>query len=466
MHVDPELLVRLAGALLQQQQEHRELTRHRFDWRAIARPAQLAPGTPGSFSARRDWDVWFLMAGRGFGKTRSGAEWVREQVAEGRRRRLAFIAPTLRDARRIMVEGPSGILSVSTPAERPEWFESKGELHWPNGAVGYIYTSEEPERLRGPEHDGVWCEELGAWRNAQATWDQMEFGLRIAGPQGDAPQAIVTSTPRPTPLVRKIVADRGTVVSHGTTYENQANLSRRFLGRVLKYEGTRLGEQELKGKLLGDTPGAMFKREAIEKSRVVQAPTDMEVLVLAIDPQIADADARRKAEADQTYLAETGLILAGRARCLCKNTDARHGFVIADLSGYYQPEEWATLALGTYESQKVDRIVAEVNNGGALVEANLRAQAGGRRFSYKAVTASRGKAIRAEPIATLYEKLEIHHVGEHPALEDQLTTWNPLLTAKSPDRLDANVWALTELMLEPAAPLYSSLPHVSSPRRI
>lgn len=468
---DPDVirgLMRLGAGMLAELYEHRERQAHNFRWREIARPDQIAPGEHGSANARRNWEVWFLMAGRGFGKTRTGAEWVREQVMQGRRRYMSLIAPTLDDARKFMIEGPSGILSVSPKSEGVVWRPNKRELAWPNGAIANVYTTEEPERLRGPEHDGVWGDEIGAWRNSEAVWNNMQFGLRRTGPKGDHPQVVVTSSPRPTALIRRIVAMHSTVITHGTTYDNQANLDPQFLGRVKRdYEGTRLGEQELLGKLLGDTPGAMFRQAHIDEARVVAVPFDLTTVVVAIDPSVADDAERQAAEREQRYLAECGIVVAGTGRCICQGVEDNHSFVLADLSGFYQPEEWAGLAVEAYDTHSADRIIAEVNNGGALVGATVRAYgARGRTIRYKAVTASRGKAIRAEPVATLYEKRWVHHVGVFPQLEDQMTTWNPLLSKRSPDRLDANVWAQTDLMLGPKPPRLSSLPTVHVPRRI
>jgi phage terminase large subunit-like protein len=464
------LFLRVAAAQLLEAKAKAERKAQTYDWRRIARPQQILAGEPGSYSTRRDWDVFLWMAGRGFGKTRSGAEAVRGQVDAGRRRRIALVAPTLDDARKIMIEGDSGLLSVYPKDSRaPVYKEHKREIHWPNGAIGFVYTTEEPERFRGPQHDFAWCEELGAWRNAETSWDNLQFGMRITGPRGDHPQTIIGTTPRPTPLMRKIVANPGTEVAHGTTYENQANLNPRFLAKILReYEGTRLGEQELFGKLLGDTPGAMFKLSLIEAARVVQPPEDLRVVVVAIDPAVADAEGRKRAEQTQTFLAETGIVVFGAGSCRCKGTEELHGFVLEDRSGYFQPDEWAKLAVDAYEQHAADRIVAEVNNGGALVEATLKAYGGSHaRFNYKAVTASRGKAIRAEPVATLYEKGEVHHVGTLSKLEDQMTTWNPLLSKKSPDRLDAVVWAATEAMLGPSAPRVArAIPMRSFARRI
>jgi phage terminase large subunit-like protein len=368
-----------------------------------------------------------------------------------------------------MIEGESGILNVTPPDERPLWLAQKRELHWPNGTIGFLYTSEEPERLRGPEHDYAWCEEVGAWRNATPTWSNLRLGMRLAGTKGDRPQTIVTSTPRPTDLIRTLVANPLCETTRATTYENKENLAAEFVAAVLsEYEGTRLGKQELLGELLSDTPGAMWKLAMIERYRVVRAPENMLRVVVAIDPAVADIETRREAEREAesgsgaSYLAETGIVVVGRARCLCRNREEQHGFVLDDLSGHYAPEEWASKAVAAYHERKADRVIAEVNNGGALVQATIFAL-GDRTISYK-VHAAKGKDTRAEPIAALYERGMIHHVGVHSSLEDQMTTWNPLLSRRSPDRMDAAVWGLTETMLGPRPP--SSAPSLGIPRRM
>lgn len=461
-----EAFYRQAGEALTIRRAAAAASVDRYDWLKNARPEQRPPGEPGAKDPRKDWRYWMLMTGRGFGKTRTGSETVREQVRQGRRRRIAMIAPTLDDGRKLMIEGISGLLAITPPDERPRWIAHKRELHWPNGAIGYLYTTEEPERLRGPEHDFVWCEEMGAWRNPETTWSNMRFGLRLRGPRGDRPQVVITTTPRPTPLIRKLVANPRTIVQSGTTYENQQNLAEDFLDAVLgEYEGTRLGQQELEGKLLTDTPGALWKFSQIEALRVVRLPEKVLRTVIAVDPAVADAEERRAAAAEDRTTAETGIIVVARGRCLCKSQEDQHAFVYRDLSGFHAPHEWARIVADAYHLEKADRVIAEVNNGGALVESNLRTL-GDPTISYKAVHASKGKATRAEPISALYEQGKVHHVGAALGkLEDQLTTWNPLMSARSPDRLDALVWALTELMLGAQAPAYVRPPiHIA--RRI
>jgi len=373
-----------------------------YDWSFWARPTQLPP--PG------DWRVWLLLAGRGFGKTRTGAELIRARVAALTARRLALVAPTAADARNVMVEGESGLLAVSPPWDRPRYEPSKRRLTWPNG-----------------------CDELGSWRYPEA-WDMLMFGLRLV----DDPRVVVTTTPRPTKLIRALIADPTAVVTRGSTYENRANLAPAFLDQIIrKYEGTRLGRQELEAELLDDVPGALWTRGIIEAARAQAAPPLARVVV-AIDPA-----ATSTAEAD-----ETGIIVAGK-------DEQGQGWVLADMSGRYPPTEWAKTAIAAYRAHRADRVVAEVNHGGEMVEATLRAIDSNVPFS--AVRASRGKVTRAEPVAALYEQGRVHHVGSFPRLEDQMCDFVPTgyddvglrAAGHSPDRVDALVWSLTNLLLEP-----------------
>lgn len=392
------------------------------DWRVWARPEQLAPDG--------NWRVWLLLAGRGFGKTRSGAEWVRAQVESGAAERIALVAPTARDARLVMVEGESGLLAIAPPDARPVFESSKRQLVWPNGAVATLFSADEPDRLRGPQFDAAWCDELAAWRYP-AAWDMLMMALRL----GTSPRAVVTTTPKPVKLIRMLLAAPDCIVTRGTTRDNAANLAPGFLTAILtQYEGTRLGRQELDAELLDDMPGALWSRDAIERARVDAAPV-LRRVVVAIDPAVSAGE-----DAD-----ETGILVAALGQ------DGQ-GYVLDDLSGRYSPHDWAARAIDAYRAHRADRIVAEVNNGGAMVEATLRVLDAG--ISYKGVHASRGKLARAEPVAALYEQGRIHHVGAFPALEDQLCafTGGPMSHMASPDRVDALVWALSELMLHAAEP--------------
>lgn len=394
------------------------------DWGFWARSAQQVP--------EGSWRIWLLLAGRGFGKTRTGAELIRARAVARVARRLALVAPTAGDARDILVEGESGILAISPPWERPRYEPSKRRLTWPNGAIATLFSADEPERLRGPQHDTAWCDELASWRYPE-TWDMLMFGLRL----GSDPRVVVTTTPRPTKLIRELIADPAVVVTRGTTHENRANLAPVFLGQIVrKYQGTRLGRQELEAELLEEVPGALWNRGMIEAARAYAVPA-MTRVVVAVDPAVSSGGG-----AD-----ETGIIVAGK--------DAfGNGWVLADASGRYQPTEWAKTAISAYRAHSADRIVAEVNNGGDMVEATVRMI--DPNASFAAVRASRGKATRAEPVAALYEQGRVHHLGTFPQLEDQMCAFTRdaqgrLDTAAlgySPDRVDALVWAITDLLVE------------------
>lgn len=418
-----------------------EIAELEYLWPAHARPKQLAPA--GS------WRTWLVMAGRGFGKTRIGAEWIREQAEANPRGRFALVARTVPDARDVMVEGESGILAVSPPSFRPKYEPSKRRLTWPNGAVATTFSAEEPDLLRGPQHHAAWADELAAWRYDDA-WDQLQFGLRL----GSDPRVVVTTTPRPTPLVRSILKDPTTVVTRGSTYENRANLAPAFLEKIVrKFEGTRLGRQELNAELLDDVPGALWKRADIDRRRVRHAP-ELRRVVVAIDPAVT-------AEVDSD---ETGIVVAGVGTCSCdRGIPALHGFVLSDRSGRSHPAEWARAAVDAYRTHKADRIVAEVNQGGDLVETTIRTI--DKSVAYRAVHAAKGKRLRAEPVAALYEQGKVHHVGSFAALEDQMTTWDPLVDDKSPDRVDALVYALTDLLIEGSAPSFAGMPSSFASRR-
>ena len=389
------------------------------DWRFWARPEQLPP--PGK------WRVWLVMAGRGFGKTRTGAEWVREQVRHGHSL-VNLIGATADDARDIMVEGESGILAICPPEERPEYVVSKRQLKWPNGAKSLIFTADEPERLRGKQHSKLWCDELASWRYQREAWDQAMFGLRL----GINPQVVVTTTPKPTKVIKDLLemskVEGGTyrvVVTGGSTYDNRANLAPAFVQEIVqRYEGTRLGQQELYARLLEDVPGALWNRDLLEQTRVAKMPALKRVGV-AIDPAVTATE-----DSD-----ETGIIVGGVG-------EDGHGYIIQDDSGRYSPEMWAARAIRAYHLYEANAIIAEVNNGGDLVRSVILNS--DPRVSYRPVRATRGKYTRAEPVAQLYEQGKIHHVGVLVQLEDQLCSWVP--GEKSPDRLDALVWLITEIM--------------------
>lgn len=397
------------------------------DWRFFARPEQLAP--------KGDWRTWLFLAGRGAGKTRAGAEWVREQVKQGVRR-IALIAPTSADARDVMVEGTSGILSVSWQHDRdargnvigiPVYEPSKRRVTWGNGAIATLFSAEEPERLRGPQHSCIWADELAAWRDVQGAWDMAMFGLRL----GDNPQAMVTTTPKPLPIIRELLRAGTTTVTRASTHANRINLAQAFLTQIVsKYEGTRLGRQELDGELLEESEGALWSMAMIEAARLKGPLPTFRRVVVAVDPAIT-----AKAESNLTGIVAAALGADGRA------------YVLADASGRYSPDGWARKAVEQFRTLKADRIVAEGNQGGEMVRHTISSVYPG--CPVKVVHATRGKQARAEPVAALYEQGKVIHAAPFTELESQLCTWEPLGDMPSPDRLDALVWALTELMLAP-----------------
>jgi len=384
-----------------------------YDWAFWARPKQRAP--------RGRWFVWLILAGRGFGKTRTGAEWVRAQVENHGRRRIALVARTAADARDTMVEGESGLLACCPPWSKPKYEPSKRRIRWPNGAIATTYSGDRPDQLRGPQHDAAWADELAAWRYPEA-WDQLLFGLRL----GPDPRVVVTTTPRPTPLIVALLADPRACVTRGTTLENRANLAPTTLEALLqRYEGTRLGRQELYAEVLTDHPGALWHRDALDAARVARAP-DLVRVVVAVDPAVSHGEGSD----------ETGIVVAA----LGADGD---GYILEDASLRASPARWGGRAIEAYRRHAADRIVAETNQGGEMVTLTLRTI--DPAVPVRPVRATRGKRTRAEPVAALYEQSRVHHVGAWPELEDQLCQWTP--GAPSPDRLDALVWALTELLL-------------------
>jgi predicted phage terminase large subunit-like protein len=388
-------------------------------WPLWARPDQLPP--------EGRWRVWLLRSGRGAGKTRAGAEWVRSAVEAGRYGRLHLVGATHADVRDTMVEGPSGLLAVSPPASRPLYKPRLRRLEWANGARAFLFSAEEPDRLRGPQCEAAWCDELAAWRYPEA-FDMLLMGLRL----GSDPRCVVTTTPRPTKLVRSLIGDPATVVTVASTFANRANLPAAFFEGVLaRYEGTRLARQELYGEVLEDVPGALWNSARLEELRVRAAPAELARVVVAVDPAVTSGE-----EAD-----ETGIVVVARS-------GDGHGYVLADHSGRYTPYEWAQLVARLYEEHRADRVIAEANQGGDLVKSNLRGVA--RHLPVYLVHASRGKYVRAEPVAALYEQGKVHHVGCFPTLEDQMCAFTPDMDRAiqgSPDRADALVWGLSELLI-------------------
>ena len=342
--------------------------------------------------------------------------------------RIALVGPTAADVRDTMIEGESGLLAIAPNSNRPVYEPTKRRLTWPNGVQSSLFSSEEPERLRGPQFGAAWCDELAAWRNVKTTWDNLQFGLRL----GKRPRQVITTTPKPIALLRELVKRGGedVAITRGTTYDNRENLAPSFFSQIVsRYEGTRLGRQELNAEILEDVQGALWSRDLIEQCRVDRsALPPLKRIVVAIDPAVSTGE-----DAD-----ETGIVVAALG------TDG-HGYVLEDASGKFSPVEWARRAVGLYRQWGADRIVAEINQGGAMVETTVRTV--DANVSYKGVHASRGKITRAEPISALFEQHRAHLVGVYPELEDQLASFAGGSSA-SPDRLDALVWALTELMFK------------------
>lgn len=406
---------------VRREKEQRAITKSLSGWREQARPNQLTP--PGN------WRTWMMLAGRGFGKTRAGAEDVKEYGLLHPKSRIAIVAPTFADARDTCVEGESGLYNCLPEQSIKDWNRSIGELVLYNGTRYKLFSAEKPNRLRGPQHHRAWCEELAAWQYEEA-WDQLQFGLRL----GDDPQTVVTTTPKPVKLVRDILSDPTTHKTTGSTFENAANLPKAFLDRLLKkYEGTRLGRQEIYAEVLDDTPGALWKLAAIEILRVKNYPPLVRIVV-GVDPEASSEEGS----------AETGIIVVGMGR-------DGHLYVLFDASIQGTPNEWGMAVVAAYMLYQADCIVVEVNNGGDMCEATIRQvrdkddKPVGKNLPVKKVHASRGKYTRAEPISSIYEQGRAHHVGYFGMLESQMCSWVPGTNADSPDRMDALVWACTEL---------------------
>lgn len=396
------------------------------NWEFWARPNQQLP--------KGDWVYWLILAGRGFGKTRTGAEVVRQWVRTSSY--VNMIGATADDARDIMIEGESGILAICPDNERPIYKKSDRKLEWPNGATSLIFTADEPERLRGKQHEKLWLDELASWRYAEA-WDQAKFGLRL----GLKPQAVITTTPKPKLVISDLLKDNKTVVTRGSSYENKENLARNFFDEIVaRYEGTRLGRQELYAEVLSDAPGALWTRETIRHQSIGAIP-QMRRVVVGLDPP-ASSEERSN---------EAGIVAVGLG------IDDR-GYVLEDGSGIMTPREWAQRSIamlkrwggygseGRMKAQQVGSIIAEINQGGEMVKTVLLAQ--DNNAPIKTVRASKGKYLRAEPVSALYEQGRVDHCGLFEMLEDQMCSFTQDIDRKnegSPDRLDALVWALTHL---------------------
>ena len=398
----------------------------RYNWEFWARPEQLEP--------KGDWNAWLALAGRGWGKTRAGAEWVRHRIKKGDKI-VHCVAPTKGDVRRVMVEGDSGLLNVCWSGDRtyrgkhigfPVWSPTNNTLTWENGSKAVFFSAEDPERLRGPQAYSAWTDELCAWRNAQETWDMMMFGLRL----GRKPQVFITTTPKTTKLLRNIISDPKTTISKGSTFDNAANLADTFLDAVKKtYEGTRLGRQELYAEILDEASGALWNRQMLFNCEVSREDIpDLSRVVVAVDPAVTN-----KTDSDMTGIIVAGIDHEGIA------------YVLEDHTDNYSPKEWASKAIELYHEHMADRIVAERNQGGDMVRHTLQTE--DENVPIKLVHASRGKMARAEPVSALYEQGKVKHVRGLNDLEDQMVQWEPLGSIGSPDRLDAMVWALTDLSL-------------------
>ncbi len=393
-----------------------------YEWQRWARPSQLAPDG--------EWDGWLILAGRGFGKTRMGAEFVRQEVESGRSKRIGLVGETSADGKDVMVNGESGIIAASPPWFKPEFTASSSsgrpKLKWPNGAIATLYDAREPEQLRGPQHDLIWFDELAKYRYAEQVFDQAMFGLRL----GPLPRWVATTTPRPSKLVKMLLLQKGVRITRGKSDDNLSNLSPSYQRNVIdRYRGTRLGRQELDAEILEDVPGALWSRRSLDECRVQECPA-LQRIVVAVDPAISNGEASN----------ENGIVVAGTA------ADSQ-AYVIEDWSLRGSPDEWARKAVAAYRKHEADCIVAEANQGGDMVAAIIKSVAD---IPVKLVKATRGKYVRAEPISALYEQGRVHHVGAFVDLEDQMISFTPERASDrsdgySPDRVDALVWCMTEL---------------------
>ena len=387
------------------------------------------------------WKTWVIMGGRGAGKTRAGAEWVRSQVEgalpgdEGAARRVALVGETIDQVRDVMVFGDSGILACSPPDRRPEWQATRKQLVWPNGAVAQVFSAHEPDSLRGPQFDAAWVDELAKWKKGQDTWDQLQFALRL----GDNPRQVVTTTPQNVGVLKAVLKNPSTVKTHAPTEANRAYLAASFLDEVeARYAGTTQGKQELEGLLLEDVEGAMWKAAGFDAGRVTEVP-HLTRIVVAVDPPVTGHKG-----SDECGIVVVGAFTEGPPQ------DWR-AVVLEDASVTgASPEQWARAAIAAMDRHKADRLVAEVNQGGDLVERLIRQI--DPLVPYRAVRASRGKMVRAEPVAALYEQGRVAHVAGLRRLEEQMCQMtNQGYQGKgSPDRVDALVWALTDLVIEPS----------------
>lgn len=411
---------RLAQLLIQERKRRNQIDQQ-YNWMSQARPSQLPPAG--------DWRTWMILAGRGFGKTRTGAETIRQWVKEGRYRRIALVGASIQEVQKVMVEGESGLLAVHSKDEMPLFQASKRRLIWPNGAVGLLYGAEYYEQLRGPQFDFAWIDEFAKFRHAEQLWNQLQLCLRL----GKNPRCLITTTPRPTQILRKLLTSPEVHLTKGSTFENEKNLASTYIEQIKKqFLETTLGAQELYAEMLTEEAGALWNREIIryqEPPKTELNELKLERIIIAIDPATThhqDSD-------------ETGIVVAGIDHL-------KNAFLLEDLSGKHSPNDWGQRVAEAYWRYKADRVVAEVNKGGDLVEQVVRSV--DPSISYKSVRATRGKYTRAEPIAALYEQRRVFHTRPFTKLETQMCSFIPGLTSKSPDRMDAMVWAITELLLQ------------------
>jgi phage terminase large subunit-like protein len=391
-------------------------------WRSKARPSQLPPAWT--------WLIWLILTGRGWGKTLTASSWINE-MAMASACRIALIGATSSDVRDVMIEGPTGVLQTAPDWFRPTFEPSKRKIEWPNGSVAHAFSAEEADRLRGPQFHYGWLDELAAFQNDEEVWNMFQFGLRL----GQEPRCIITTTPRPKKLIKALLAREGkdVAVVRGSTFENAANLAPGFLEAIkARYANTRLGRQELEGEVLFDVPGALWTRDMIDRANGSWTLPDMKRVVVAIDP----SGTRGEEDSGDSV----GIVVAGLG------ADGL-GYVLADRTCKLSPDGWGKVAVKAYQDFKADRIIAERNFGGAMVEHVIRTV--DPNVSYREVTASRGKIARAEPVSALYEQSKVRHAGAFVDLEDQMAamTGDGYIGDGSPDRCDALVWALTELMV-------------------
>ena len=387
------------------------------------------------------WKTWVIMGGRGAGKTRAGAEWVRAQVEGalpgdgGAARRVALVGETVDQVREVMIFGDSGILSCTPPDRRPDWVASKRQLQWPNGAVAQVFSAHEPDSLRGPQFDAAWVDELAKWKKGQETWDQLQFALRL----GENPRQVVTTTPQNVGVLKAVLKNPSTVRTHAPTAANRAYLAASFLEEVqTRYAGTALGRQELEGELLEVVEGAMWQQGVLDLGRVAEVPP-LNRIVVAVDPPVTGHKGSD----------ECGIVVVG---AFTEGPPQNWRAVVledASVTGA-SPDEWARAAIAAMDRHKADRLVAEVNQGGDLVETMIRQI--DPLVPYRAVHATRGKVIRAEPVAALYQQGRVAHVAGLTRLETQMCQMTTMgyRGKGSPDRVDALVWALTDLVVEPS----------------